>query len=166
MPRSIRTTPLLVAVAALVAALLVATGGLSAYAGAKIATKDLKRGAVTSAKIRNGTIQVADVSPGARVGLTGPAGAQGEPGISGYERVQVSATLVTGDTFKTVTAVCPEGKRLLGGGGYTQDSKTFLKYSFPQANDRYQIQAMLLPGQTISPGDQVSAVAICANVTE
>jgi hypothetical protein len=166
---STRILPLLIPVAALVVALLVATGGLSAYAGGKIAAKDIKRGAVTSAKIKNGTIGLADVSAGARQELTGPAGAPGSPGspgISGYERVQVSATLASGDTFKTATAVCPEGKKLLGGGGYTQDSAMYLKYSFPQSNDRYQIQAILLPGGTITEGYQVSAVAICAYVTQ
>jgi len=98
--------------------------------------------------------------------MPGAPGAPGAPGISGYQRVEVNATLKADDTFKTVTAVCPEGKKLLGGGGYTQDSDMFLKYSFPQENDRYQIQAILLPGGTINVGYSVAAVAICAFVTE
>jgi hypothetical protein len=152
------------------AALVVAVGAGSAYAGAKVATKDLKNGAVTSAKIRNETIKAKDLSPAIRATLTGPAGAPGaagapgSPGISGYERVEVAKTLHTGDTFKVVSAVCPTGKKLLGGGGATQDSDMWLEYVYPQSNDIMEVQAILRPGGTINDGYSIFAVAICGFV--
>jgi hypothetical protein len=166
-PTRIPTSPAALAVATL---LLVATGAGSAYAGAKIATKDIKNGAVTSAKIRNQTIRATDISPAALASLTGPPGkpgtpgAPGSPGISGYQRVEVFGTLHTGDTFKTVSAVCPAGKKLLGGGGATQDSDFWLEYVYPQSNDIMEVQAILRPGGTVDDGLAVSAVAICGFV--
>lgn len=64
-----------------IAALVVALGGTS-YAASRIDTKDLKNGAVTSAKIKNGTIKTKDLSPGAR-GLDGTDGTDGATGPAG-----------------------------------------------------------------------------------
>ena len=52
------------------------------------------------------------------IGPIGPAGPQGAPGISGYERVVgESATLSLNPGVSSfVTAVCPTGKRVIGGG--------------------------------------------------
>lgn len=73
-------------------ALFVALGG-SAWAGAQIATHQIKNGAVTSAKIRAGAVKPAKLSPALKrriargtkgaVGTTGPAGPAGAPGSVG-----------------------------------------------------------------------------------
>ncbi|WP_134765352.1 hypothetical protein [Nocardioides sp. 1609] len=65
-----------------VAALMVALGGTS-YAAVSIGTKDIKDGAVTSPKIRDGAIRMVDLAPGVRRGTQGPAGADGQDGEDG-----------------------------------------------------------------------------------
>ena len=78
--------------------LFILLGGVG-YAAAtlpanSVGTKQLKRSAVTSAKIKNGTISRSDLSQGVRVALdragvpgpvgpTGPAGANGKNGVNG-----------------------------------------------------------------------------------
>ena len=67
-----------------------------------------------------------------RRGLTGPAGAPGPPGtpgVSGYE-------IVTADsgTTGTAQALCPAGKRVLGGGGFMYEGIERLFRSFPLPN--------------------------------
>lgn len=66
-----------------VAALVVALGGTS-YAAAKIQTKDLANGSVTSAKIANGTIKGKDLDPSVR-GLDGTDGTDGVDGADGMD---------------------------------------------------------------------------------
>jgi hypothetical protein len=69
-------------------ALFIALGGVS-YAAVKlparsVGTKQLKTGAVTSAKVRNGTLHKDDFADGeAPRGKTGPAGADGVDGLPG-----------------------------------------------------------------------------------
>ncbi|MGA9746243.1 MAG: hypothetical protein WBQ50_02185, partial [Nocardioides sp.] len=65
-----------------VVALVVAGSGAS-YAAGKIDTGDLSKNAVTSKKIKNGTIKVKDIKGSAVAalkGATGPAGAAGPAG--------------------------------------------------------------------------------------
>ncbi|QCW49761.1 hypothetical protein FE634_03870 [Nocardioides dongxiaopingii] len=79
-----------------VAALVVALGGTS-YAAVSIGTKDLKEGAVTSPKIRDGAIRMVDLAPGVRQGTRGPAGADGQDGADAAARwllVDRSGTIV------------------------------------------------------------------------
>lgn len=75
------SSPMVVSVAALVVAL----GGTS-YAAAKIQTQDIARGAVTSAKIENRTIQNKDLAPGVR-GTDGVSGVNGTDGTDGVDGV-------------------------------------------------------------------------------
>jgi hypothetical protein len=60
------------------AALVVALGGTS-YAAATIGSAQIKNGAVTSPKIKDGTIKRIDLAPG----VSGPKGAQGPAGADG-----------------------------------------------------------------------------------
>ncbi|WP_139982867.1 hypothetical protein [Nocardioides litoris] len=107
------------------AALVVALGGTS-YAAATIGTADIRNDAVTSAKIKNGTIQQRDLTDGARAGLKGqtgaqgPAGPRGPQGLPGAGRwaligpdgtIQAQSggfTLVAG--YPTLTNTAPEGQ--------------------------------------------------------
>lgn len=73
-------------------ALTVAMGGTS-YAAATIGTGDIKNNAITSPKIRDGAIRMADLAPNLRSTVTkpgprgpaGPAGAPGAPGAPGTD---------------------------------------------------------------------------------
>jgi Collagen triple helix repeat (20 copies) len=82
-------------------ALFVALGG-GAYAATvlepdTVGPKHLKRGAVTSAKVRNETLRMADMRPGVKAalkgapgatGLPGPTGPKGDPGAQGPQGIQ------------------------------------------------------------------------------
>ena len=74
-------------------ALFIALGGVS-YAAVKlparsVGTKELKTGAVTSAKVRNGSLRRADFKPGQlRGGASGIAGADGADGLPGMNGAQ------------------------------------------------------------------------------
>jgi hypothetical protein len=63
-----------------------------------------------------------------------------------------------------MSASCPPGKKLLGGGGAVQDAKFHTTFLLPQSNDVLGLTAVLLPGQTITGNSQAFAVAICAKV--
>lgn len=69
-------------------ALVVALGSGTAYAASALAknsvgTKQLRDGAVTTAKVKDGTLAVVDLAPDARAALRGATGAQGERGPQG-----------------------------------------------------------------------------------
>ncbi len=112
-------------------ALLVALTGTS-YAAVTLAnnsvgTVQLKTGAVTSPKVRDGSLGVIDLAPAARLALKGQVGAQGPagprgdkgdagpPGVSGLEIVSASSVFDSAPE-KTLVVRCPTGKRLAGGG--------------------------------------------------
>ncbi|WP_281289801.1 hypothetical protein [Nocardioides rubriscoriae] len=66
-------------------ALVVALGGTS-YAATQIGSNDIKNGAVTSPKIKDGTIKPIDLAPGTvRTGPAGPAGPEGPQGPAGAD---------------------------------------------------------------------------------
>jgi hypothetical protein len=73
-------------------------------------------------------------------GSPGPAGANGAPGISGYEVIQ--GPLVFGDRSTdlgsfTALALCPVGKRPLGGGGLSFSGKNyFIDLSRPHFSEQ------------------------------
>jgi len=65
-------------------AVFIALGGTSyAVARNSIGTVQLKRNAVTSAKVKDRTLRTSDLSPSARVGPRGPRGVQGPAGPPG-----------------------------------------------------------------------------------
>jgi hypothetical protein len=76
-------------------ALFLALGG-SSYAalklpGGSVGTKQLKRNAVTSPKVKPGSLVLSDLRASARVRLRGPAGPQGTAGTPGAQGPQGSA---------------------------------------------------------------------------
>lgn len=147
---------------------------------------DIAPGAVTSAKVRNGSLLAADFKPGqlatgaqgpaGQPGLTGPqgpkgdagaqglAGAAGPPGISEFQRIQVTHNVAPGDTSIITSASCPVGKKLLGGGAAVQDSKFHITFLNSQSNDVMALTAVVIPGQTITASSQAFVVANCAKV--
>jgi hypothetical protein len=73
----------------------VALGGTS-YAVVRLPAKsvgnrELKSNAVTSAKIRPGSVSRSDLAPGARSGTRGPRGPAGPPGANGTSAARVEA---------------------------------------------------------------------------
>jgi hypothetical protein len=123
-----RPSPALV-VACLALAVALSGTGYAAFKlpKASVGTVHLKQNAVTSAKVKNGTLLSADFAtgqippgppgpagPAGRSGDKGAAGPQGPPGVSGLQRVEGTTTSNASD--KSLYVPCPAGKRVLGGG--------------------------------------------------
>ena len=68
---------------------------------------------MSSADVRNGSLRRVDFRPGQIP--HGPTGPQGPPGVSGREQI-ASETPLTSGSPKNLTATCPAGKKVLGGG--------------------------------------------------
>jgi Collagen triple helix repeat (20 copies) len=125
-------------------ALFVALGG-SSYAAlnlpkGSVGAKQLRKNAVTSPKVKPGSLLLSDFRRSQRAalrGLRGPqgpqgvqgprgergekgdkgdSGAQGSPGLSGLQRVYASGVSNNSNSPKSTTATCPAGKFAIGGG--------------------------------------------------
>jgi hypothetical protein len=131
--------------AILVAYLALATAiGGSAYAASRIGTNDLRNSAVTSAKIKNGTVRADDVKhPIVRLMRheLGP----GDP-----------------NTSQLVRADCRKGERLIGGGGGWSGPGT-IRFSGPDISGGEQARAVgfLVQGETTVTPNAIEARAIC-----
>lgn len=91
--RLVPTPSLLVAVLALV----LCAGGVS-YAASRISTHDIRNGAVTSSKIRDGGVRLADLAPAA----------QPQQGVRAYADVTRDAAFVAARTSGFVTVTRPK----------------------------------------------------------
>jgi hypothetical protein len=121
-----------------VAALTVALGGTS-YAVItlptnSVGTKQLRKSAVTSAKIKNGTIKATDLRAALRsaiaapgpvgpVGAAGPAGPAGPPGAAGgfdlskiVNRAGAEIVVPADSVDAEAVAVCAAGEKAISGG--------------------------------------------------
>jgi hypothetical protein len=112
-------------------ALLVALTGTSfaavTLAKNSVGTVQLRPGAVTSPKVKDGSLGIIDLAPGARLALkgvvgppgpAGPKGDKGDPapaGLSGPEGV-IASSAFDSSPEKSLVVACPTGKKLLGGG--------------------------------------------------
>ena len=112
--------PVVFSITALVVAVLGATpvgeAALNALPRASVGPLQLKANAVTSVKVKNGSLLRADFRAGQiPAGPAGPAGAQGAPGTSGLQTV-FTTSAINSTATRTLTATCPSGKTALGGG--------------------------------------------------
>jgi hypothetical protein len=106
-------------VALLVALTGTSVAAVSALPRLSVGTAQLKNNAVTSAKVRNFSLLRSDFKrgqvPTGPTGARGPQGPPGPAGISALERRDI-VTPNTSAGVKTSSAVCPAGKRVIGGG--------------------------------------------------
>ena len=103
--------------------------------------------------------------PAGPQGEQGPAGAQGAPGLSGVEIVDVESAS-NSNAEKNVTAPCPEGKTIVGGGARVLGSVfgVVLVNSHPFGDEQWQVRMV---EREVNAGDwRAIAYAICANVAE
>jgi len=129
-------------------ALLLALGGTGVAAVTvlprnSVGTAQLKSNAVTSAKVRNGSLLRADfrrgqipAGPTGARGPQGPAGPPGPAGIAALERVDIT-TPTSSASPKTISAVCPSGKRVIGGGARVTGSgapRVSIDEAFPDSD--------------------------------
>lgn len=128
-------------------ALVVALGGTS-YAAIKlpansVGTAQVKPDAITSGKVRNGSLLRRDFKlgelPGAQRGADGargPAGPSGPAGdaslpVAGYKRSD-PITVPAGATLAGSLA-CDAGMRVVGGGVYANESNMPVESSYPES---------------------------------
>jgi hypothetical protein len=93
----------------------------------------LKSNAVTSVKVKNGSLRALDFAPGQIPrGPQGPAGPQGPPGATGLQVISGSGPS-NSTSPKSQQQDCPAGKRAIGGGAVITGSltNTFLSVSRP-----------------------------------
>jgi hypothetical protein len=135
-----------IAAVAVVAALLAAA---TAGAQAVIDGGDVRNNSLTGKDVKNGSLQVGDLSrrarsalrgrrgprgvPGARgaQGPPGPAGAAGAAGPRGAAGATNTAIRVGPGSLGTDTAFCAAGERVVGGGGFASDLDAYLWDSSP-----------------------------------
>lgn len=165
-------------------ALAVSLGG-TGYAAFKlpvnsVGTAQLKKNAVTSLKVKNGSLLKVDFKqdqlPAGAQGPPGQQGAKGDkgdkgdtgsPGVSSLEWVQ-GATNNDSNPAKAAFASCPAGKKVIGGGAWATNSigggSPALIRSVPTA-DLTQWAAFAAKTSASWTGNwQLISVAICATV--
>lgn len=166
-------------------ALIFAVTGTATAAGL-INGSALKGNSVTSAKIKNGSLQSKDLTTSARIELrgqtgpqgttgekgdkgekgdTGTTGPQGAPGISGHQVVQGVHVLLGSRSSSTFTTVCPAGKRVLGGGVVTFDKRVQVLTSAPTTANQWTASVTTYSGAPIGTHTAVHLRIICANVS-
>jgi hypothetical protein len=177
--------PLVVACLALLVALS-GTGiaAVNALPRASVGTPQLKTGAVTSIKVKDGGLKLVDFAATERAQLkgdagpagpqgpkgdkgdkgakgdTGAQGLQGVPGLSGYAVVE--KTQSTTASFMGLSVACPAGKRPIGGGGGTPTpaAGVTVRNSFPTGNSWLVVVDAKSPGS----GWSYKVQAVCATV--
>jgi hypothetical protein len=94
-------------------------------------------------------------------GPPGDDGQDGAPGgVSGWERILGDSVTVPPEGLRTAIAICPEGKKVLGGGWYNNWKSIEIIDSLTQAG-----QAWYVYGYNPTDRDQTFvAIALCANV--
>jgi hypothetical protein len=169
-------------------ALLVALAG-TGYAAVvlprnSVGPMQLRNGAVSSLKVKDGSLALIDFAAPQRAnlkgdpGVAGPKGdtgakgdkgdkgdkgSKGDPGLSGYVIVQKGSALTTASST-AVQVDCPAGQRALGGGGATHwpGAGVSVTNSFPLPSGT----GWLVTANAKTPGagwDYV-AYAVCATV--
>ncbi|MCH8741334.1 hypothetical protein IH779_00250 [Patescibacteria group bacterium] len=108
--------------------------------------------------------------PQGPIGLTGPAGPQGNPGspgVSNLQRVSNQATIST-NSFLLVSAICTDGRVVLGGGASASNSNINVWINQPGIgiNDAGGSGGWTGAAGHVggSPGFTLRVYAICANV--
>lgn len=124
--------------------------------------------AVTTNKVKNGTLLGEDFAPGqipaGAVGATGPAGPSGSPGVSGVVRVE-KQTALDATLSKQAFPTCPAGKRVIGGGVAVSstDGIPHAQSDYPSADRTYWVGTATAPAGYAKTW-LFKAVAICATV--
>ena len=112
---------------------------------------------VTSRNIKNGTIQLADISPKAKKALRGQRGPRGPKGIEEVTVVTAARTIPPGVGGVSVEAICPAGQQPISG-GFTTTGLPAVSVSAPNFSQR----AWIVVGNAGPTAAAVGAVAYCA----
>lgn len=163
-------------------ALIVSLSGVAYAATAlprnSVGTLQLKNGAVTTKKVKNRSLVALDFKLGqlpagaagaqgikGDKGDKGDTGATGSAGVTELQRVSAETTLNNLTGVKEVTASCPSGKRVVGGGAETV---TTTSYPITKSIPRGDLSGWTAMGYKAAPSlDKwaVRAIALCAKVS-
>jgi hypothetical protein len=110
---------------------------------------------VTSKNIKNGTIQLVDISSKAKKALRGRRGPQGPVGIAELTVVNSPRFISPGTGF-SVEATCPAGERPIAG-GFTSTGSVTITTSTPNLSNR----SWLVIANATTPAS-LAAIAYCA----
>jgi hypothetical protein len=109
-----------VIVAALTSSPLVQAAGKLIVPRGSVGTPQLKAGAVTGLKVKDGSLAAADFKagelPAGAQGPKGDTGAAGPPGMSGYQTVYGPITNIAPGGTHLDTVNCPAGKKVINVG--------------------------------------------------
>lgn len=131
-----------------------------------LGTNDVKNGSLLPKDFKAGKLPAGAQGPAGPVGPAGPqgsAGPQGPSGVSGLEIVNATSALDS-STEKVMTAICPAGKKVVGGGGYafnlTYPDEVALVASFPVNGTSWRVVGQEI--NAYAPGWLLRADAVCA----
>jgi hypothetical protein len=134
-----------------------------------LGTKDVRNGSLLPKDFKGGVLPAGPQGPQGPAGPGGPAGppgAAGTDGVSGHEIVY-STSATNSDTEKMVTASCPAGKKVVGGGGYafnfTFPDEVAIVASFPYNGNAWRVVTQEI--NAYAPTWVARAYAICANAS-
>lgn len=165
-------TPALIATAALVVAVLAATpvghaAGRLVLAKGSVGAAQLRKNAVTTAKVKNHSLLAADfkagqlpAGPQGPKGDKGGTGAAGSPGISGRELAFGPFTTLAADAYGDAEVSCPAGKTPIGGGWHGAAILAIRESYSPVGSSIWTVNAKNIGG---SPGS-FQAFAVCASM--
>ena len=97
-------------------------------------------------------------------GLKGDKGDKGDVGLAGHQFLQGALVSVAANQIGFATVTCPQGKRVLGGGGHIAGAAAgagFLWQSIPISNTAWRVAYK----NTSGSGTSIWAYAVCAAVS-
>lgn len=94
-------------------------------------------------------------------GLNGPPGPQGPPGLSGITTMEQMGSVPANSTNGSLTVVCPDGTRVIGGGAGGNSTDLRMYASRPQGNGWFGV---FLRDQASPTSAAFRVYAICAVV--
>jgi hypothetical protein len=131
-----------------------------------VTTAALRDRAVTTRKLADKEVTLAKLAPSARIpgpkGDPGPQGDAGRPGMSGYE-VVTAKSLENALDAKIQDAVCPAGKKAVGGGALISGGPVLLQFSVPSVTGNAWIAKAYEEVPYASPW-YLETYAVCVNV--
>ena len=130
-----------------------------------LGTKDVRNGTLLPKDFKGGVLPAGPQGPQGPQGPGGPQGPAGTNGVTGHEIVYDTSP-TNSDAEKVLTATCPAGKKVVGGGGYAFNllfpDDVALVASFPYNGNGWRV--VLQETDAYAPAWLARAYAICANV--
>ena len=130
-----------------------------------LGSKDVKNGSLLPKDFKAGMLPAGEQGP---AGPPGPPGAQGNPGLNGVSghEIVLATSPTNSDTEKVVTAACPAGKKVVGGGGYafnfTFPDEVAIVASFPVNGNAWRVVTQ--ETDAYAPAWLARTYAICATL--